>query len=206
MEVEGEDKPQSANFLCARSAASGIVHKRGLPRTGSIHAGLDRGARQRDCKSRFLKLLGAGRIQDVDAVLQEEDERIDDGCGGGNSVEASLPVRSAVHQLEIEDPHFHPSSRRIDGQHLQARGQPKSQSLPNSPLCALKMPVVDQAAHSEHRCYAENESTGMQRPVRKRAADQDDSSIADLISMRQRFKRFTLSAPAPGPLPERMAL
>jgi hypothetical protein len=252
MEVEGENHAAAhaalshgAHLGCARSAVSagGLVHRRGLPRTGSIHAGLNRGgARQWDLKSRFLNLLGAGLVQDVDAVLEEEDEACDDECGGGSSAETSLPMRSAVRKLEIED---RPSSRRIAGQHmhLQTRGHPKSRPLPNSPLCALNRPVLlDQPhAHADVAipCHAEGvrqtpflgtrtpvtpaplpyscglhtgisvpvESTGLQS-LRKRAADVDDSSVSDLMSIRQKFKRFTLSAPsrAPGQLAESMGL
>ena len=225
MEVEGEEHAAAhaaslshgAHLGCARTAVGGggLVHRRGLPRTGSIHAGLNRGgARQWDLKSRFLKLLGAGLVQDVDAVLEEEDEACDDECGGGSSAEIGLPMRSAVRKLEIEDDALlRPSSRRIAGQHLhlQTRGHPKSRPLPNSPLCALNRPVLlDQPhAHADVAmpCHAEGESTGLQS-LRKRAADVEDSSVSDLMSIRQKFKRFTLSAPsrAPGQLADSMGL
>lgn len=91
----------------------------GLSRTGSFHTGLDRGARQRDNKSRFLQLLQTGQEQLLQALDEYEDEdgawccgtTVDGGQGPADEWEhaATHFPGEASHRAHGYGPHLAPA-------------------------------------------------------------------------------------------------
>ena len=194
----------------AAASGGGVAHRRGLPRTGSIHAGLDRGARQLDLKSRFLKLMGTGyyAVANLDHAFLDE-VAVDDECGGSGAAEQADRHRPAA------------------GLDSQPGVYQKSHSLPSSPLRwpyrpLPQMPTANTDNDTAMLRDGRNDKSivdalvthGCQPRARKRAADGDDAAVFDLQSVRHKFKRFSLSNDLPlssatlptGPLPESMAL
>lgn len=72
------DASTSAPF-CRQQTQADSRGKKGLPRTGSYHVGLDRGARQLDLKSQFLNLMGGwGSVAHKKQTLEELEEDYED--------------------------------------------------------------------------------------------------------------------------------
>ena len=214
----GDDELECLSFLPAPP-------RRGLPRTGSIHAGLNRGARQWDLKSRYLCLEQAGKPRREEVLEEEssEDESWDmadcfaapslmdlpmnagrrpcsDGCEGGAHV--------AHQDMQLDEPlsssgcgsaRSREPTRFAHSPHVLP---PKSQSLPGSPLSA---PRRRASRPLNARTSKDNPSSSSPTETRKRAADADN-----IEGVRDQFKRFAIGADLTsktltmGPLPEKI--
>jgi hypothetical protein len=181
----GDDELECLSFLPAPP-------RRGLPRTGSIHAGLNRGARQWDLKSRYLCLEQVGKPRGEEVLEEEssEDESWDMAdCFAAPSL-MDLPMNAGRRPC---------SDGCEGGAHVLP---PKSQSLPGSPLSA---PRRRASRPLNARTSKDNPSSSSPTETRKRAADAED-----IEGVRDHFKRFAIcadvtSATLPmGPLPERV--
>ena len=221
----GDDELECLSFLP-------VLPRRGLPRTGSIHAGLNRGARQWDLKSRYLCLERAGKprseeVLEEDSSEDESWDMTDKNCLAAPSL-MDLPMHAGrrpcsdgredgahvAHRLiEVHDMHLDEPLSSSGCASARSREPTrvahsphvlplKSQSLPGSPLSAPRR----RASRPFNACTStDNTSSSTPTETRKRAADAED-----IEGVRDHFKRFAIcadvtSATLPmGPLPERV--
>lgn len=149
-----------------------------MRRTGSFHAGLDRGARQLDLKSRFLSLLGAERanVRRAHALEELEEEGEDDSAHTtaesmhsplvlDASTPPSLWSNSSSHAHEDMDMDQGRGTSHGERHHAFSRAVPstlgrppmppsKSQSLPSSPLQPGRAPEGATPLLSENGVFA----------------------------------------------------
>lgn len=191
----GDEELECLSFLPAPP-------RRGLPRTGSIHAGLNQGARQWDLKSRYLCLERTTSLEEYSS----EDESWDmvDCLAAPNLMD--LPMHAGrrpcsdgredgAHVARHQDMHLDEplsSSGCASSRSREPTRFPhsphvlphKSQSLPGSPLGA---PRRKTSRPFYARNSTDNTSSSSPTETRKRAADADD-----IEGVRDHFKRFAV--------------
>jgi hypothetical protein len=152
----GDDELECLSFLP-------VLPRRGLPRTGSIHAGLNRGARQWDLKSRYLCLERAGKprseeVLEEDSSEDESWDMTDKNCLAAPSL-MDLPMHAGRRPC---------SDGREDGAHvahrlIRVRLCPQPRAYKVRALAARAAAQVTVATRLSAQCTAPKSVAAIQR-------------------------------------------